>query len=262
MARLEFDDGAAQALEQVYLLPDVVGQRMRTLDLLAPRPGEHVLDIGAGPGLLAHDLALLVGEAGRVVALDRAPAMLALAERRLAGLPQAACLAGDATALELADASFDAAVSTQVYEYVRDMPRALAELHRVLKPGGRALILDTDWRSCVWHASDPKRMDRVLACWDDHLADPHLPARLAPLLGRAGFALRRVEVIPMLTPQWQPASFAAGLTRLIHGFVREHGARHGLAAAEIDAFWKDQQDLIARGEFFFSLNRYVFLATR
>jgi len=262
MAQLVFDDAAAKAVERVYLLPDVVSQRMRTLELLAPRPGEHVLDIGAGPGLLAHDLAMLVGETGRVVALDKAPAMLAMAAKRIAPFPHARCLEGDATNLELPEASFDAAVSTQVYEYVRDMPRALAELHRVLKPGGRALILDTDWRSCVWQASDPKLMDRVLTCWDDHLADPHLPARLAPLLTRAGFTLRRVEVIPMLTPQWQPASFAAGITRMIYGFARENGARHGLGAAELDAFWEDQERLIERGEFFFSLNRYVFQATR
>lgn len=47
---------------------------------------------------------------------------------------------GDAVRLPAADGAFDAAVSTQVYEYVADMPAALAELHRVLKPGGRIVI--------------------------------------------------------------------------------------------------------------------------
>jgi SAM-dependent methyltransferase len=221
-----------------------------------------MLDVGAGPGLLAYDLARLVGPDGRVVGLDVSPDMLALARTRLADLGQAECMQGDATALELPAGSFDAAVSTQVYEYVADMPRALAELCRVLRPGGRALILDTDWRSVVWHSSDEARMDRVLKAWDGHLSDPHLPARLGPMLRAAGFEVRRVEILPMLAPVWQPVSYAAGILRSIRDYVLRHGPEQGLDAAEVAAWWADQQELITRGEFFFSLNRYVFLATR
>lgn len=261
MSQLTFDAATAKSLEAIYLTPDVVAQRARVLDLLAPALGERVLDVGVGPGLLAYDLARLVGEAGEMVGLDLSPAMVAVAAERLAHLPQARVMAGDATALDLPDARFDAAVSTQVYEYVADMPRALKELRRVLKPGGRALILDTDWRSIVWHASDTALMDRVLACWDAHLADPHLPARLGPLLTEAGFHVRRVEILPMLSPRWQPTSYAAGMMRTIHGFVRDNGARFDLSAEQVETWRADQQALIARDEFFFSLNRYAFLAT-
>lgn len=262
MSQLQFDERAARAVEAMYLTPDVVAQRARVLELLAPQPGERILDIGTGPGLLAFDIARLVGDAGRLVGLDAAPAMITMAKTRLAALPQAECIEGDATALGFADASFDAAVSTQVYEYVADMPKALAELHRVLRPGGRALILDTDWRSIVWHSSDPERMERVLACWDDHLADPHLPARLRPLLTRAGFATLRVEIVPMLSAGYQPVSYAAGIMKSIHGFVRANGARHGLSDDDVQAWHDDQLRLIERGAFFFSLNRYAFLALR
>jgi len=260
MSQLNFDADAAKAIEAIYLTPDVVAQRARVLDLLAPLPGEHVLDIGAGPGLLALDLARLVGEQGRVVGLDLAPAMVETAARRLSGLTHAQVRLGDALALDLADGSFDAVVSTQVYEYVADMPRALSELHRVLRPGGRALILDTDWRSLVWHASDQARMDRVLECWDAHLADPHLPAKLGPLLRKAGFEVRRAEIVPMFSPSWQPVSYAGGMVRTIRNFAKTNGARFGLGPEELDAWWADQESLIAAGEFFFSVNRYAFLA--
>jgi arsenite methyltransferase len=262
MTQIVFDDARAKAVEAVYLTPDVVGQRARVLEMLAIKPKEHVVDIGAGPGLLALDLARLVGPDGYVVALDAAPAMVAMAKARLCDLPQAMCQQGDAVNLEFPDASFDAAVSTQVYEYVADVPRALAELYRILKPGGRALVLDTDWRSIVWHSSDNLRMERMLHCWDDHLTEPHLPAKLGPLLARAGFTVRRVEVVPMLSPAWQPVSYAAGTIQFIHDFVRNSGARHGIDAEEINAWFGDQQVLIARGEFFFSVNRYAFVATR
>ena len=262
MTQLVFDEAAAKALEAMYLTPDVVAQRARVLEMLAPRPGEHILDVGTGPGLLAHDLARLVGDKGRVVGLDNAAAMVALARMRLAELKQAECLEGSATELKFADASFDAMVSTQVYEYVADMPRALSELNRVLKPSGRALILDTDWRSIVWHSSDNARMDRVLAVWDDHLANPHLPATLGPLMRRAGFTIRRVEIVPMLSSHYQPVSYAAGIMRTIHGFTRANASRRGLDAQEVQAWYDDQQQLIAQGAFFFSVNRYVFLGTK
>ena len=262
MTQIVFDEAAAKAIEAMYLTPDVVAQRARVLDLLAVRAGEHVLDIGTGPGLLAFDLARLVGDKGRVVALDNAPAMVAMAKARLGALPQGEALAGQASELAFADGSFDAAVATQVYEYVADMPHALAQLHRVLKPGGRALILDTDWRSIVWHSSDKARMERMLRVWDDHLADPHLPATLGPLLSRAGFMVRRVEIVPMLSAHYQPATYAAGIMRTIHGFTRTNAARHGISEQEVQAWYDDQQQLIAQGAFFFSVNRYAFVATR
>ena len=262
MSQIEFDARTAKSVETMYLTPDVVAQRARVLDLLAPKPGERFLDIGVGPGLLAYDLARLVGESGRVTGLDAAPAMIEMAKTRLAGLSQCECVTGDATRLDFADGAFDAAVSTQVYEYVAGMPRALGELHRVLRPGGRVLILDTDWRSTVWHSSDKARMEKVLACWDDHLADPHLPATLNALLTRAGFSVMRVEIVPMLSPTYQPVSYAGGMMKTIHRFVRANGARHGLDDATVQAWYDDQLQLIEKGEFFFSLNRYAFVAVR
>lgn len=261
MTQLTFDAAAARSLETMYMTPDVIAQRLRVLDLLAPLPGERILDIGVGPGFLAQDIARLVGAAGALVGLDASRDMLAVAGGRLAPLAQASVTEGDAAELDLPAASFDAAVATQVYEYVADMPRALAALRRVLKPGGRAVILDTDWRSIVWHSSENARMDRVLTCWDNHLIDPHLPARLRPLLEQASFTVRRVEIVPMLTPRWQPESYAAGIMRTISNYARNNGERFGLSAEEVTAWWADQQALIARGEFFFSLNRYAFVAT-
>jgi arsenite methyltransferase len=105
-------------------------------------------------------------------------------------------------------------------------------------------------------------MERMLRCWDDHLKEPHLPAKLGPMLARAGFCVRRVEVVPMLSATWQPVSYAGGIMRFIHDFVRNNGGQHGMSPDEIDAWFEDQQALIARGEFFFSVNRYAFIATR
>ena len=265
-AIVDFDEKTARAVEAMYLTPDVVAQRGQVLSMMNPRPGEAALDIGVGPGLLAYDLARMVGDDGRVVGVDVSPAMLTLARTRLAALPQADVVEADATALGLESEAFDLAVSTQVYEYVADMAGALKELHRVLRPGGRALILDTDWDSVVWHSNDHDRMTRVLACWDAHLVDPHLPATLGGKLQAAGFEVQRCEIIPMLSASYQPYSYGAGIMRGIHGFVRgvvrAGGEGHGLSPEEVQAWYDDQMGLIERGGFFFSVNRYAFVARR
>jgi ubiquinone/menaquinone biosynthesis C-methylase UbiE len=197
---LRFDAAAAQRIETSYLTPDVVEQRRQVIAALALQPDESVLDIGCGPGLLAVEMAAVAGPDGKVEGTDISPSMLALAAAR--ALPADAAPVefhrAGVDALPFPDDSFDAAVSTQVLEYVEDIPGALAEMRRVLRPGGRALVLDTDWDSIVWHSSDIARMQRVLSVWDQHLVDPHLP---------------RTCRAPCWVPSSKPGSNASGRGR-------------------------------------------------
>jgi SAM-dependent methyltransferase len=253
---LEFDEETARQVESVYTTPDVIEQRRAFRSAIGLQPGERVLDIGSGPGFLAIEMAEEVGPEGRVVGVDPSESMLAMARRRA---PSTAVefQAGDALALPFPDESFDVAVSTQVYEYVAEVPTALAEARRVLRPGGRLLILDTDWDSIVWHSGDPTRMRRVLEAWNEHLADPYLPRRLPGLLTAAGLELRTCSVIPLLNGAYDPNTFSAGLIDVIAGFVP---GRDDVTEAEAAAWAEDLRGLGA--DYFFSLNRYVFAATR
>ena len=81
---LEFDEENARRLVEVYTTPDVVEQRRATRAILALKPGEHVLDVGSGPGFLADEMAQEVGAEGRVAGVDPSESMLALAKRQTA----------------------------------------------------------------------------------------------------------------------------------------------------------------------------------
>jgi ubiquinone/menaquinone biosynthesis C-methylase UbiE len=256
---ITFDAAAARGIEKLYVTPDVVLQRARFLQLLAPRAGESILDVGTGPGFLAHDLAPIVGERGLVAGVDSSAVMIELAKQRCAGRGRCDFRLGDATALPFDEARFDAVTSTQVYEYVADIEKALGEAHRVLRPRGRVFILDTDWDSVVWNTGDPARMRRVLDAWDDHLHDPHLPAKLPALLARAGFAVTQIEVIPIVNAALHAHCYSHGILGMIASFVPGH---RGVDVDEAKAWAAELRELAERGEYFFSINRYAFGAVR
>lgn len=251
------DDAAARRVEALYRTADIVAQRVAIRTALALAPGERVLDVGCGPGLLCAEMAGAVGIAGTVVGVDTERSMLRIAEDNGRGLRQMSVRSGEATSLPADDAAFDAVVCTQVLEYVPDVAAALAEFRRVLRPGGRVLLVDTDWTSCVWASADDARMRRIIEAWDAHCAHPRLPRTLPSLLAAAGFDLTQVEALPLLSVRRSEDTYCAGMTDVIARFV----VRSGGVAPEEAAAWRD--DLARReaeGATFFSLSRFLFLA--
>ncbi|HEX9809405.1 MAG TPA: MerC family mercury resistance protein [Alphaproteobacteria bacterium] len=107
-------------------------------------PGDVVLDIGAGSGVDAVIASRLVGPGGKVVGLDMTPAMLdgLRALVRSEGIANIEVVEGDAERIPLPDASVDVVTSNGVLNLVPDKRRAIAEIFRVLRPGGRVQIAD------------------------------------------------------------------------------------------------------------------------
>jgi ubiquinone/menaquinone biosynthesis C-methylase UbiE len=259
LSAIHFDDETSRRVEAVYLTPDVVKQRRQVMDALNLTAGERVLDIGSGPGLLVYDMALAVGEQGRISGVDVSGSMLAMARRRCAALPWVEFQKAGALELPCSNDSFDVAVSTQVLEYVPDIPAALAELHRVLRPGGRAAILDTDYGSLVINTDDAPRMARILKAWDEHFVHPHLPRVLSSELERAGFILRHRAAIPMFNPEFRDNTYGKGMLTMMASFAP---GRKGVSQSEAEAWFAEFEKLNVQGRFFFSLNRYLFVAEK
>jgi ubiquinone/menaquinone biosynthesis C-methylase UbiE len=258
MSELRYGSEATRQLLAMYVTQDVVAQRRLFLRALGPEKGESVLDVGSGPGFLAADVAKATGPTGSVCGIDVSEPMIDLARSHCARLPWVTFSQGDATHLPFPDNSFDAAISTQVLEYVPDVDAALAEVHRVLRPAGRVVIVDTDWDSIVWHSNDRNLMDRVLAAWEGHAADPFLPRTLSRRLASAGFDVQIQEVVPLLNPDFGEQTYSNRLIDLIVSFVSGRpNISHGEAQTWADSLRKDTVD-----SYFFSLNRYLFVAVK
>jgi len=254
----KFDAEGVKRLERMYGSPAIVEQRARTRAALAVQAGERGLDIGCGPGFLLCELA---AQAGSLVGIDASADMVDAARRRIEenGFSKSIqTIVGDASRLDLPSASFDFATAVQVYLYVADIERALAEAARVLKPGGRLVIVDTDWESCVWLTSDAERNRRMLDGWARQFAQPHLPPALPRLLAGAGFKVEAVETFTVLNLRYQPDSFSAGVIEMLPSIV----SRLGIDPTEAAAWAAELRSRAAEGDYFFSVNRYLFRARR
>jgi len=257
----KFDAANVARMERMYTSAPIVEQRARTLAALELKAGERGLDVGCGLGIFVCEMARAVGAGGRVVGIDTSPDMIDAARERarsqeLAGRAEFAV--GDAVRLDFPPASFDFLTAVQVYLYVKDVDAALAEARRVLRPGGRIAIVDTDWDSCVWLTADRERHRRVMEARTRELGQPHLPPALPGLLRRARLDLEKVEVHPILNRRYEPDSFSAGLIQTTPKIV----APFGIDAAEAEAWVSDLRSRTSEDDYFFSLNRYLFIARR
>jgi ubiquinone/menaquinone biosynthesis C-methylase UbiE len=137
----QLEQDSALAYEQ-YLVPAIFDQFARSLvALAAPAPGERVLDLACGTGVVARHAAPLVEPDGQVTGVDVNPAMLAVAS---ANAPGVEWREADAARLPFGDGEFDVGLCEQALMFFPDRAAALGELRRVLAPGGRFAI--SVWR--------------------------------------------------------------------------------------------------------------------
>ena len=137
MTQTESTRNPAEIYEEMFV-PALFGQWGPVIaDLAVIWPGDRVLDVACGTGVLACAAAARTGPAGRVTGLDANPDMLAVARRKSGAINWKD---GRAEALPFADATFDAVVSQFGFMFFDDQPGALREMMRVLRPGGRLAV--------------------------------------------------------------------------------------------------------------------------
>lgn len=255
----KYDKRAAALVDRSYQTPEIVNQRLRTLQALALAQGESVLDAGCGTGLLLEQEALAVGSGGRAEGLDYSEDMLEHAADRCADMAQVHLQQGSVEALPFEDASFDALSCTQTLLYVDNLDRALQEFYRVLKPGGRIAVLETDWSGAILNSADQALTRRIFDAWDVALANPNLPKRLRPLLKGLGFGALRVEAIPILNASYSENSFSANM---LESYARVARRRDLISQDESDQWLAGIDRLVDQDAYFFCVNRFLFTAIK
>lgn len=254
-----FDAKAAQNTERSYLTPEIIHQRSRTLDALALKAGERILDAGCGTGLLLERMAISVGDKGLVVGLDCSPDMLDVARHRCQDFGHVELQQGKVEELNFESDSFDVVSCSQTLLYVEQVERALCEIHRVLKPYGRVAIIETDWRGVVFNSLDEILTRRILTAWDEAVESPNLPVKLGELLRNLNFNDIKVEAIPIINTTYNENNFSFGMLK---GFAKNAVKLAAITQQESDQWQAQIQELVQRDAYFFCVNRFLFTAVK
>lgn len=218
-------DPAAEHYER-YIVPYMTTFSRHMVEMAGLRPGERVLDVATGTGTAARLAAQAVGPGGAVVGIDLSQGQLVVAARvaRTLGLPYLAFGRVDAEALAFRDSSFNAVLCAFGLNHLPERQQALAEMRRVLVPGGRLVV--TAWHRALADADPPFRpriifektlrryaplqtpewLDALWERWDNELGSPeHLTRRLF----EAGFQAIRVEAASHSHHWQQPQDYFA-----------------------------------------------------
>jgi SAM-dependent methyltransferase len=212
---------------EVYELENLAvlraGHVLGAMRWLAPWDGKTILDLGCGTGFW---LPAYADDAAQVIGIEPDPRLLPAATERVAGLASVSALAGSAEHLPLPDASVDVVHARFAYFFPPGTDAGLAEVLRVLRPGGRLVVVDNDYRwgefagLLAGSASRPplRTAEMVDRWWRERGASrQHVRSRLSFGSREDLAAVLRIEVPARVADAWLAKNPAA--TGLSYGYV-------------------------------------------
>lgn len=234
-------------------------QRLRDWALaeLAPRPGEVAVDVGCGTGEEVRRLAALVGSGGRAVGVEPHPGLRGEAAARAEGTT-ATFVDGDAYELPFEDGTVDLVRCERVWQHLARPQQAADEIARVLAPGGRVAVLDSDWETVISRGGDPELRRRSAEASRRRMVSPTVGRDLRSLLQHAGLTVRPdIGSAALVQPDEvmaHPEFYAQGIALDV--------AEGVMTQAEAEKVRDDAVDAARRGEAFWAVTMFGVVADR
>ena len=223
--------------------PDVKNVRTVTASRMNLAPGHKVLDLGCGVGGATLLLAELTGPTGLAAGLDVSSALIDVATRRTVNRPGIEFGVGDACGIPYPDGFFDVARSERVFLYLPDRLAAIREMKRVVKPGGRVCLMDTDFDATAIYSAKlalTRKMTSIIAA---SMPNPNSARDLPALARQAGLKDVKTETFAVTTPhEFFVHAMAGSLFK-----AAEDGA---VPRSEVDEWLGEQSSFHASGDFF------------
>jgi ubiquinone/menaquinone biosynthesis C-methylase UbiE len=253
-------DRLIQVLEEADTAPGWAELRRSWLDFAGVRPGQHVLDVGCGTGVVAREVAERVGEQGSVTGVDPSSRFIEEALRRIEGKTfrdRIVFRRADGAALPFPDSSFDLVVASAVFGHVTNGMDVLAEMVRVTRPGGTVVAFDHDIDAIVISASDRDLTRRIVHAYCDRYFTSGWSGR--ELYGM--FRQVNLEEIDVLPLSFAATQFEPYWKRVVDRLVTV-AVKTGVASAQEAEAWRSDLERQGREGRFFASRGYFCLRGR
>lgn len=226
---------------------------------LALHPGLSVLDVGSGPGYTALELGRRVGANGRVVGVDINETFVARANERAKeqSLTHVHFQRAAFPPLPFADGAFERVFCKNVLEYVDSAEATVKEIARVITPGGKVLLIDSDWDMLALDVSDEPLHGRILrAVKTTATREPRIGRKLPRLCKAAGLSDIAVQIFasPDLNGWAMPM-----LENSLYQYATVSGE---VSPAEAAVWLSDIKARVQSGDYFFCLPQFVVSASK
>lgn len=236
----------ARYLDEVTQTTGLLHLKKQTYAMMALRPGDHALDVGCGVGDDVRAMAALVAPGGRAVGIDRSHHLIGVAkERSPAGDVSSEYRVGLAERLEFDDESFHAVRAERTLQHVADAGGAVAEMIRVLRPGGRLVCFEPDWDLQAFDTHDVELMRRICTFRSGQMASGGVGRSLRGYFLAGG--LSDVEFVPIagVLTDLRVAEAVMGLRATVDG-ARERGV---VTSEEAAGWWAEMESANRAGRF-------------
>lgn len=254
--RTKDPDFFVQFLDEAQKSPAIQASKRLMLERIALVPGEAVLDVGCGHGSDVFDMAEKVGSAGRLVGLDVSEVMIAEARRRARNLPVSITFeVGEAQALPFPDGTFDVCRAERLMGYVPDAERALAEMVRVTRPGGRVLVFDFDWDTLIIDHPDKQTTRTIALAYSDSMRNGWIGRQLPRLFKQQHLQVLSLDPVQIFV-HYALAEFFLGSHLTL---LQTNGV---LSAERAKLWWKYIQQADEHGTLLISFTTFIIVGAK
>jgi ubiquinone/menaquinone biosynthesis C-methylase UbiE len=250
----------AAFLEERSRTPDMQAVNQKLCDTIAAKPSERLLEVGSGSGILCRMLAPCLQPGGQMVGVDISPEMTieaqkyALAEEIDGGISFETCTA---ESLPYPDASFDGAIAARLLLHAADPETVIREMKRVVKPGGRVVVMDWDFDTVTVDHPDKGLTRRLLHWRNDHHGGNNWSGRqLWRRMREAG--LQNLSVHPWVSVAHGEED---GLTQSLWRAAQVACEGGAISPVEQDVWVKELKDSLRVGTFFASIVYFIVKGT-
>jgi len=232
-------DGSGCAGEFINYLDNATGHfhpvKRLAQSYLRLKPGERVLDVGCGCGGDIREMAISIIPNGYAVGIDVSRSMIEEARQRSARfVAPSQFVVADAEALPWASAYFDACLADRIFQHLRSPARALNEMLRVIKTGGRVVVADRDWGMVSIDAADTTVSSVVLARACAGIHNGWMGRNLNALFDEAGVQDTEIQTKSINVQSFGVADLLLDLRAVVHHAVAEHRITENAASKWLD----------------------------